>query len=128
MDEIQAVTIVAKRKIFARLSITAGNVVQLVGIFAADLALQWSRSTSSSSLAFAAMFLSWLLLYFSCHGIAHWILGRTVGIRFLYYTIGGTANPQAGHSDYAGSLNTFPSLECRQKKSRCKMPARRLKP
>ena len=94
MDEIQAVTIVAKRKIFARLSITAGNVVQLVGIFAADLALQWSRSTSSSSLAFAAMFLSWLLLYFSCHGIAHWILGRTVGIRFLHYTIGGTANPQ----------------------------------
>jgi hypothetical protein len=36
---------------------------------------------------------AWLLLYFFCHGIAHWAVGRLLGIRFAFYTIGGTGNP-----------------------------------
>jgi hypothetical protein len=89
-----AVTAVAKRKIFARLSISAGNILQIAGIAAAGLGLQAARLTASRSLAFAEMFLSWLLLYFFCHGIAHWLVGRALGIRFRHYTIGGTANPE----------------------------------
>jgi len=41
-----------------------------------------------------AMLLAWVLLYFSSHAIAHWLVGRVVGIRFLFYTVGGTGNPQ----------------------------------
>lgn len=36
----------------------------------------------------------WVLLYFSSHAIAHWLVGWVVGIRFLFYTVGGTGNPQ----------------------------------
>jgi hypothetical protein len=38
---------------------------------------------------------AWVLLYFFCHGIAHWAIGRLLGIRFAFYTIGGTGNPNA---------------------------------
>ena len=40
------------------------------------------------------MILGWLLLYFCSHAIAHWTVGRLLGIRFLFYTIGGTGNPE----------------------------------
>jgi hypothetical protein len=40
------------------------------------------------------MLLTWLLLYFSSHAIAHWLVGRLVGIRFRFYTVGGTGNPE----------------------------------
>jgi hypothetical protein len=36
---------------------------------------------------------AWVLLYFCCHGIAHWAVGRLLGIRFAFYTVGGTGNP-----------------------------------
>jgi hypothetical protein len=45
-------------------------------------------------LAVATMLLAWVLLYFSVHAIAHWLVGRIVGIRFLHYTVGGTGNPE----------------------------------
>jgi hypothetical protein len=35
-----------------------------------------------------------MLLYFSCHAIAHWVVGQIVGIRFAFYTVGGTGNPE----------------------------------
>ena len=81
------------RRIFARLSIAVGNFLQALGILAASFALILSRSTHSAVVAVSAMLLSWILLYFSGHAIAHWLVGRAVGIRFRSYTIGGTGNP-----------------------------------
>ena len=83
-----------KRRVFARLSIPVGNVLQIGGILAAYFALQASRSADSTAIAVTAMFLAWVILYFSCHAIAHWVVGRAVGIRFLFYTVGGTGNPE----------------------------------
>ena len=40
------------------------------------------------------MIAGWVLLYFCCHAIAHWVVGRIVGIRFAFYTVGGTGNPE----------------------------------
>jgi hypothetical protein len=94
MEESVAVAAITQRKIFVRVSISAGNALQTAGILAACLALQASRSAGSTSIAVAAMFLAWVLLYFFSHGIAHWLVGRAVGIRFLFYTVGGTANPE----------------------------------
>ncbi|SRR5229473_525131 len=84
----------AQRSVFARLSITAGNAAQAGGILAAYFLLRESRSAHSPVIAVIAMLLAWVLLYFSCHAIAHWLVGRVVGIRFLHYTVGGTANPE----------------------------------
>ena len=81
------------RRVRARLSITIGNILQIAGILAACLALSASRSAGSTSMAVMTMVLAWVLLYFSSHAIAHWLVGRLVGIRFLFYTVGGTGNP-----------------------------------
>jgi hypothetical protein len=82
------------RRISARLSIAVGNTLQAGGILGACLALTASRSAHSTAIAVITMLLAWVLLYFSSHAIAHWLVGRLVGIRFRYYTVGGTANPQ----------------------------------
>jgi hypothetical protein len=83
-----------RRKIFRRISIVVGNVIQIAGLAAASAALALARSTTSKSAAVAAMLFGWLLLYFFCHGIAHWAVGRLLGIRFAFYTVGGTGNPE----------------------------------
>src|SRR6266850_3273429 len=83
-----------KRRIFGRLSIAPGNALQIAGIGAACLALAAARSAHTKAAAIVAMVAAWLLLYFFCHGIAHWAVGRLLGIRFAFYTIGGTGNPE----------------------------------
>src|SRR5215831_12582975 len=83
-----------KRRVFGRLSISIGNALQTAGIVTAYFALRASRSAHSTAIACASMLLAWLLLYFSSHAIAHWLVGRFVGIHFLFYTVGGTGNPQ----------------------------------
>jgi hypothetical protein len=83
----------SQRKIFARLSIPAGNTIQVAGLALAYLSLTLARSTHSKPAAIVAMLAAWLLLYFFCHGIAHWAVGRLLGIRFAFYTVGGTGNP-----------------------------------
>jgi hypothetical protein len=85
---------VPKRKIFARLSIMVGNSVQIAGLVGAYLALASARSAGSALAAVFAMIVGWVLLYFCCHAIAHWLVGRLLGIRFAYYTVGGTGNPE----------------------------------
>ena len=87
-------SLVSKRRIFGRLSIATGNALQLAGIAAAFLALAAARLATSKAAAIIAMIAAWVLLYFFCHGIAHWLVGRLVGIRFSFYTIGGTGNPE----------------------------------
>jgi len=87
-------TATINRKIFVHLSIVAGNAVQVGGILAAGFLLVMSRSVESRPAAVLSMIGSWVLLYFCVHAIAHWAVGGMVGIRFLFYTVGGTANPE----------------------------------
>jgi hypothetical protein len=84
----------AKRRVFARPSIVVGNTLQTGGILGACFAIRTSRSAHSTAIAVIAMLLAWVLLYFCSHAIAHWLVGRVVGIRFLFYTVGGTGNPE----------------------------------
>src|SRR6202171_6166063 len=85
-----------RRRIFGRLSIVAGNAAQVAGIAVACVALAVAKSAPSKPTAIAAimMIAAWVLLYFFCHGIAHWAVGRLLGIRFAFYTVGGTGNPE----------------------------------
>jgi hypothetical protein len=41
------------------------------------------------------MLLGWLLIYVCSHAIAHWLVGRLVGIRFRGYGIRGTDHPES---------------------------------
>jgi hypothetical protein len=87
-----------KRKIFGRLSIMVGNAMQISGLVAAYLALAAARSAHSTTGALVSMAVGWVLLYFCCHAIAHWVVGRILGIRFAFYTVGGTGNPEGWHA------------------------------
>ena len=87
-------TSLPQRKIFNRLSIVAGNAIQIAGLAAACAVLALSRSAPSKPAAIIAMLASWTLLYFFCHGIAHWAVGRILRVRFAFYTVGGTGNPE----------------------------------
>ncbi len=82
------------RKVFGRLSVFTGNVVQTAGIALAILSFAAARSTRSTASTVVALAVGWVLLYFCCHAVAHWLVGRMVGIRFAFYTVGGTGNPE----------------------------------
>src|SRR5437879_13394235 len=83
-----------RRKIFGRLSVVAGNSLQIAGLVAAYLSLSPARSAHSIAAAVAAMVVGWVLLYFCCHAIAHWVVRRILGIRFASYTLGGPGDPE----------------------------------
>lgn len=83
-----------QRRIVARLSIAAGNALQIAGVAAAGVLLALGMAARPKSAATIAMLAAWTLLYFCCHGIAHWAVGRLLGIRFAFYTIGGTEHPE----------------------------------
>jgi hypothetical protein len=106
-----------KRRIFARLSIAVGNFLQTAGILTACFALKASRSAQSTAIAVITMILAWVLLYFCSHAIAHWLIGRAVGIRFLFYTVGGTANPQGWPIGLRWIFERLPFLGIQTEKS-----------
>ncbi len=83
-----------QRKIFTRLSIATGNVLQAAGIALAFVSFGAARSMNSTATSAALLVAGWVLLYFCCHAIAHWLVGRMLGIRFSFYTLGGTGNPE----------------------------------
>lgn len=85
---------IPRRKIFSRLSVANGNVVQTAGIALAFFSFAAARSTHSTGAAVVALVFGWVLLYFCCHAIAHWLVGRVLGIHFSFYTLGGTGNPE----------------------------------
>ena len=84
-----------KRKPWLRLSIAAGNMIQLAGLALGGWALLAASSTPSPLWAILEMGVGWICIYLCCHAIAHWLVGRSVSIRFRYYTIEGTSKPQS---------------------------------
>lgn len=82
------------RTLWLRLSIVPGNIIQLAGLAAGFALLGVAARANSPGFAIVEMLVGWLLLYFSCHAIAHWLVGRLLGIRFRFYTVGGTAKPE----------------------------------
>ena len=82
------------RKPWLRLSIVAGNMIQLAGLVLGGRAFLASSSTSLPLWAIMEMGVGWICIYLCCHAIAHWLIGRWVGIRFQDYTVEGTSKPQ----------------------------------
>jgi hypothetical protein len=94
MPNMNASSSLPQRELLGRLSIAVGNTAQIAGLVAACVALTLARSNPSKPAAIVAMIAAWVLLCFFCHGIAHWAVGRLLGIRFAFYTVGGTGNPE----------------------------------
>lgn len=73
-------------------SISTGNFMQLGGLVG-SLALVWRSRLFHPLWATRWLMLGWLVNYFCNHAIAHWAVGRIVGIHFVGYGVHGTTSP-----------------------------------
>jgi len=84
-----------QRGVWTRLPIAAGNAIQLAGLIGGALLLYAATRAAIRSIAISETLTALLLIYLSCHAIAHWFVGRVLGIRFRFYTLGGAGDPQS---------------------------------
>ncbi len=78
-----------------RLSVTAGNLIQLAGLLVgAGLIYAAAHMQGSDIIRILLMVLGWIIIYVCCHAIAHWLVGTLVGIRFKGYGVRGPDPPE----------------------------------
>jgi hypothetical protein len=92
-----------------RFPIWFGNAVLLAGAAVGAGAIWFALTTSDPTLSGIALIASAGILSVSLHDLAHWAVGRLVGIRFTSYFFGGPFPPRPGiKSDYATYLRAAP--------------------
>ena len=74
------------------LSIFAGNVLQGAGFGLGCVSLWFSTQPNNVPLRVIAMIAGYLLIYFTSHSSAHYIVGRLGGIMFSHYSMGGSSH------------------------------------
>lgn len=71
-----------------KLSLWAGNVLQISGLVACVLLAVFSAQLDSWVLQFISVFVAWSLSILCSHCLTHYIVGRIVGIKFTHYFLG----------------------------------------
>ena len=96
-----------RRGVPRRWPVWLGNAVLTAGVVAGALAIVFALHVSSSLLKGLALVAAGVLWSVCSHSLAHWLVGRLVGIRFTDYFIGGPPPPRPGlKTDYATYLRT----------------------
>ena len=81
---------------WVRLPVPTGNLVQLAGLVAGALLIALAAAVRGSGApATVLLILGVLVVYLCCHSIAHWLVGRIVGLRFAYVGVRGTDHPES---------------------------------
>jgi hypothetical protein len=82
-------------KLWFRMSVVTGNLVQSAGLVLAA-GLLWVAASwhAAAVLRVVPMLMGWFLVYICSHAIAHWVAGRAVRIRFDGYGLRGTDQPE----------------------------------
>jgi len=73
-------------------SIFAGNLIQGAGIGLGCVMLWLSTQPNIVLVGVIAMIAGYLLIYFSSHSFAHYVMGRLGGISFSHYSLGGSSH------------------------------------
>jgi hypothetical protein len=83
-------------KLWFRMSVVTGNLVQSAGLVLAA-GLLWAAATGqfAAALRVVLMLSGWFLIYICSHAMAHWVAGRAMRIRFRGYGLRGTDQPEA---------------------------------
>jgi len=82
----------SNRKARQVLSIFAGNLLQVAGLGLGCVSLWFSTQPHSVPIHVTAMIVGYLLIYFTSHSSAHYIVGRLGGIMFTHYSVGGSSH------------------------------------
>jgi len=92
-----------------RAPVWLGNAVLILGTLVGALAVGTSLGTDSELLAGVALVAAGGIWSVSWHCLAHWVVGRVVGIAFTSYFLGGPFPPRPGlKTDYGTYLKTAP--------------------
>jgi hypothetical protein len=93
-----------------RFPVWLGNVVLLLGTVAGAVAVGLALGTSSPTLAGLALVFAGVVWSVTVHDLAHWLVGRLVGIRFTCYFLSlRPFPPRPGlKTDYATYLRAWP--------------------
>lgn len=81
--------------LWLRMSVTTGNLVQLAGMaLGAGLLFLAAWVVTTPIPRVLLMLLGYLAIYLCSHAIAHWAVGRLMGIHFRGYGVRGTDHPE----------------------------------
>lgn len=92
-----------------RIPVWAGNALLLVGVVTGAVAVVVARTAESETLAGLALIVAAGMWSVSTHCLAHWAVGRAVGIRFTDYFLAGVPPYPGLKTDYASYLRTAPA-------------------
>ena len=82
----------SNRKARHVLSLLAGNLIQGAGFGLGCVSLWFSTQPNSVPIRATAMIAGYLLIYFTSHSSAHYLVGRLGGILFSHYSVGGSSH------------------------------------
>ena len=82
----------SNRKARQVLSIFAGNLLQAAGFSLGCISLWFSTQPNSVPIRVIVMIAGYLLIYFTSHSSAHYLVGRLGGITFSHYSVGGSSH------------------------------------
>ena len=92
-----------------RLPVWAGNLLLLLGTIAGAVAVWLATRTTSELVAGLALVFAGGVWSVTWHDLAHWLVGRMVGIRFTSYFLSGPFPPRPGlKTAYETYLRTGP--------------------
>jgi hypothetical protein len=92
-----------------RFPLWLGNAVLMLGTLVGGFAVVVAMNATNEVVAGIALVAAAGIWSVSVHCLAHWVVGRFVGIRFTSYTFGGPFPPRPGlKTDYATYLRAAP--------------------
>ncbi len=74
-----------------RIPTAVGNLVEVAGILFAMYLILIAPEVAALPLKFALYLLAWGCMEFFPHSLVHYVVGRLVGVRFRYYSLGRSA-------------------------------------
>jgi hypothetical protein len=86
-------TVPPRPPFWRRLTVVQGSLIQVAGIAAGVVLLAFAVQASSAIAQVGLLLLGWLAIYICSHAIAHYAVGRLVGIRFAAFGIRGSDHP-----------------------------------
>jgi hypothetical protein len=99
-----------ERRVRPRFPVWFGNAVLSSGTILGAAAIAYAVSCDNGTVSGVLLLASGPMLSVSLHDLAHWLVGRIVGIRFTAYFLDGPARVQPGlKTDYATYLRTPPT-------------------
>lgn len=117
-EPIQKTSVPSRPSFWFRLSILAGNALQLAGLFIGWALLYMdARITLFSAGRVSLMLVGWFFIYITCHALGHYLVGRLVGIRFRGYGVRGTDHPQDYPPGFRQMMSAMPTFTVMTEKS-----------